>query len=57
MVLEALRIEVGWRITLHLSAWIMLETFALAIPLAWFAAWWPMRLTARLEVVDALQYE
>jgi putative ABC transport system permease protein len=57
MVLEALRIEVGWRIALHLSGWVMLETFALALPVAWLAARWPMRVIAKLEVVEALQYE
>ncbi len=57
MVIEALRLQIGWRITLHLSGWVMAETFVVALLVAWVAAWWPMRWTARLEVVDALQYE
>jgi putative ABC transport system permease protein len=57
MVLEALRIEVGWNISLHLSGWILAEAFVLAIPIAVLAAWWPIRWATRLEVVDALQYE
>jgi putative ABC transport system permease protein len=57
MVLEALGIEVGWHIELHLSVWVFGETFLLAIPVALLAAWWPIRWASRLEVVDALQYE
>jgi putative ABC transport system permease protein len=57
MVLEALRIEVGWHLSLHVSGWIFVETFAIAIPIAALAAWWPIRWVSRLEVVDALQYE
>jgi putative ABC transport system permease protein len=57
MVLEALGIEVGWHIELHLSGWVFVETFVLAIPVALLAAWWPIRWASRLEVVDALQYE
>jgi len=57
MVLEALRLEVGWHIGLHLSGWVLAEAFLLAIPIAVLAAWWPIRWATRLEVVDALQYE
>jgi putative ABC transport system permease protein len=57
MVLEALRIEVGWHIPMHLSAWIFAEGFVMAIPIAIIAAWWPIRWASRLEVVDALQHE
>jgi putative ABC transport system permease protein len=57
MVLEALRIEVGWHIRLHLSGWVYAEAFVLAIPIACLAAWWPMRWAGRLEIVDALQHE
>jgi ABC-type lipoprotein release transport system permease subunit len=57
MVLESLRLEVGWNISLHLSGWVLVEAFALALPIAWLAAWWPMDWACRLDVVDALQYE
>jgi putative ABC transport system permease protein len=57
MVLEALRLEVGWHIGLHLSGWILAEAFLFAIPIAVLAAWWPIRWATRLEVVEALQYE
>jgi putative ABC transport system permease protein len=43
MVLEALRIEVGWHIAMHVSGWIFAEAFVLAIPIAVLAAWWPIR--------------
>lgn len=57
MVTEALRIEVGWQLSLHLSGWVVVQAFALAIPIAAVAALWPIRWSHRLEVVDALQYE
>jgi ABC-type lipoprotein release transport system permease subunit len=57
MVLETLGIEVGWNIPLHLSSWVLCETFVMAIPVALVAAWWPTRWASRLEVVEALQYE
>jgi putative ABC transport system permease protein len=57
MVREALSIEVGWHIPVHFSGWVFAETFALAMPVAALAAWWPIRWASRLEVVDALQYE
>ncbi|MET0390426.1 MAG: FtsX-like permease family protein [Polyangiales bacterium] len=57
VVLEAMRIEVGWHIALHLSGWVIVETIALALPIAWLAAWWPMGWVARVEVVEALQGE
>jgi putative ABC transport system permease protein len=57
MVMEALRLQIGWQITFHLSAVVIAETFVVAVCVAWLAAWWPMRWVARLEVVDALQYE
>jgi putative ABC transport system permease protein len=57
MVLEALRLEVGWTISLHLSGWVLIEAFLLALPIAWAASFWPMQWAAKLRVVDALQYE
>lgn len=57
VVREALSIEVGWHIPVHFSGWVFAETFALAIPVAALAAWWPIHWASRLEVVDALQYE
>jgi putative ABC transport system permease protein len=57
VVLEALRIQIGWRIGLHVSGWMFVEAFMFAIPLAVCAAWWPIRWAGRLEVVEALHYE
>lgn len=57
MILEAVRLQVGWQIHLRLSGWVIAEVFVAALPIAWLAAWWPMRWTERVEVVQALQYE
>lgn len=57
MVLEALRLQVGWSIPFRLSGWVLAETFVTALPVAWVAAWWPTRWVTRLEAVQALQYE
>jgi putative ABC transport system permease protein len=57
MVIEALRLQIGWRVAFHLSAWVVAEIFAVALLVACVAAWLPTRWTTRLEVVDALQYE
>lgn len=57
VVLEVLRIEVGWNIPVQVSNWVAVEAFVIALPIALLAAWWPSRWASRLEVVDALQYE
>jgi putative ABC transport system permease protein len=57
MVIEALRLQVGWRIAFQLSSWVIAEAFIVALCVAWLAAWLPMRWAAKLEVVDALQYD
>ena len=57
MVLEALRLEVGWSVSLHLSGWVLIEAFVLALPIAWVASIWPMQWAGRLEVIEALQHE
>jgi putative ABC transport system permease protein len=57
MVIEALRLQVGWRIAFQLSAWVIGEAFVIALAVAWLAAWLPMRWAARLEVIKALQYD
>lgn len=57
IVIEALRLQVGWRIAFQLSGWVIGEAFAVALLAAWLAAWLPMRWAAKLEVVDALQYD
>ncbi|HEX7477425.1 MAG TPA: FtsX-like permease family protein [Polyangiales bacterium] len=57
MVIEALRLQVGWRIAFHLSGWVVAETFVVALLVAWVAAFWPMRWAARLEIVDSLHHE
>jgi putative ABC transport system permease protein len=57
MVVEALRLQVGWRIAFQLSGWVIVQAFVVALCVAWLAAWTPMRWTAKLEVVDALQYD
>ncbi|HET8938580.1 MAG TPA: FtsX-like permease family protein [Polyangiales bacterium] len=57
MVIEALRVQVGWRIAFQLSGWVIVEAFIVALGVAWLAAWLPMRWAAKLEVVDALQYD
>lgn len=57
MVIEALRLQVGWRIAFQLSGWVIVQAFLIALCVAWLAAWLPMRWTAKLKVVDALQYD
>ncbi|MFI5307923.1 MAG: FtsX-like permease family protein [Polyangiales bacterium] len=57
MVLEALRIQIGWHLTLRFSGLVLCETFLLALPVALLSAFWPMRWTSRLPIVEALQYE
>ena len=57
MVIEALRVQIGWRIAFQLSGWVIVEAFVVALCVAWLAAWLPMRWAAKLEVVEALQYD
>ena len=57
MVLEALRLEIGWSISLRLSGWVLLEAFVLALPIAWAASVLPMQWAGKLEVLEALQAE
>jgi putative ABC transport system permease protein len=57
MVVEALRLQVGWNIAFQLSPWVIGEAFVVALAVAWLAAWLPMRWAARLEVIKALQYD
>ena len=57
MVVEALRLQVGWQMRFHVPIWVVLEAFVAAQLVAWAAAFWPMRLASRLQLVEALQYE
>jgi putative ABC transport system permease protein len=56
-VKELLRFEVGWYLTWRFATAAAVETFIISQVAALIGAWWPMRSAAKLDVVDALQYE
>jgi putative ABC transport system permease protein len=56
-VKELLRFELGWFLTWRFAVAAGVETFVLSQLAAVIGAWWPMRSAAKLDVVEALQYE
>jgi putative ABC transport system permease protein len=56
-VKELLRFQMGWNIAWHGSPLTALETILVAQVVAFIGAWLPMRSAAKLNVVEALQYE
>lgn len=49
--------QVGWQFDFHLPWRHVLQTFALAQVVALLGAWWPASKAARLDPVEALEYE
>jgi putative ABC transport system permease protein len=54
---ELVPFQIGWRMTWQFTPAIVLETLVMAQLVALLGAAWPMRTAARLDIVDALQYE
>ena len=57
IVRELLRMQVGWTVDFDFPGQQIAITFVLAQLVALIASWWPARSAARLDVVDALEYE
>ena len=57
IVRELLRFQTGWTMAYQFPWRTIVETFVLAQAVAIVGAWWPARSAARLDVVDALEYE
>jgi putative ABC transport system permease protein len=57
IVKELLRFQIGWQMTWHLSASVVVEAFVLSQVVTWIAIWLPMQSAVKLDAGDALQYE
>ena len=57
IVKELLRFQTGWSMAYRFPWETVLETFVIAQVVAVAGAWWPATSAAKLDVVDALEYE
>lgn len=57
IVKELMRFQMGWALTYRFPWEQAVQVFVVAQIVAWAGAWWPARRAARLDVVDALEYE
>ncbi|HVO30117.1 MAG TPA: FtsX-like permease family protein [bacterium] len=57
IVRELLMFQTGWRMDYRFPLGTVVEVFLVAQVVAVLGAWWPARRAARIDVVDALEYE